>query len=218
MQRFSKGCGDGPGDRRRGRRSGSGSSVFHPRQRGVAPLAGSGAGLPRPEFATAFAGALRQHGTAQQGRASIKAAKRIADHPAATPGAGIGRPVLGLHIQGNGPELVAAVPQPVAVGALQHQETALANHNPPAWLGGLGRIVEFELLNGAVGLGIAELDPHQAPPPPTASGLAAEGGCRWEKPQPNRAATESSTNHSGTKRLGKPIRTSRRMPTSPTAR
>jgi len=84
---------------------------------------------------TAFTGTGRQHRTAQQGAAGIEAAEGITDHPARAPGAGIGGPLLGLHLQGHAGEGIATVAQAVAVAALQHEKRAPTVLQPAARLG-----------------------------------------------------------------------------------
>lgn len=112
--------------------------------------------------AAALTGSFRKHGTAQQGGEGIEAAGGIADHPAPLPGSGIGGPLLGLHVEGNGNELIAAIPEAVAVGALQHEEAAPTVLKPAAGLGSLGQIIKIELLKQNPAVGIAQLNSHQS--------------------------------------------------------
>ena len=110
--------------------------------------------------AAALTGSFRKHGTAQQGGEGIEAAGGIADHPAPLPGSGIGGPLLGLHVEGHGNELIAAIPEAVAVGTLQHEEAAPTMLKPAAGLGGIGQIIEVEFLEQNLAVGIAQLNPH----------------------------------------------------------
>ena len=125
---------------------------------------------------TALAGAFRKHGAAQQRGEGIEAAGGIADHPAPLPGSGIDGALLGLHIEGDGEKLIAAIPEAIAVGALQHKETAPPVLKPAAWLGSVGRIIELEFLEQNPALGIAQLNPHQSAWGTSAIGVGPGGG------------------------------------------
>ena len=171
-----------------------------------------GALADRLEVAAALARPFRQHGAAQQGRAGIEAAVGIADHPAPLPPAGLGRLTLGLHLQGNAGQLIAAIAQLIAVVPLHHQETALAQLQPAA---GIGHLLELQLLEQLAGAGLAQLHPHQE----GAWGRGSAGtGLRAEKPQANRTPTTLSSTHSGGTSWGATSRAIRRTPTRPTAR
>lgn len=172
--------------------------------------AGRSAG--RLKVAAELAGPFRQHGTAQQGRAGIEAAVGIADHPAALPPAGLGRLTLGLHLQGNAGEFIAAMAQLVAVVPLQHQETALAQLKPTARV---GHLLQLQLLEQLAGASLEQVHPHQEGAWGRGSGTA---GLRAENPQAKSKPTTLSSTHSGGTSWGATRRTIRRTPTRPTAR
>jgi len=112
--------------------------------------------------AAALTRTFRKHGAAQQRGEGIEAAGGIADHPAPLPGSGIGRPLLELHVEGHGNELVAAIPEAVAVGALQNEEAAPAMLKPASGLGRVGKIIKIEFLEQNQAVGIAQLNSHQS--------------------------------------------------------
>jgi len=112
--------------------------------------------------AAALTRTFRKHGAAQQRGEGIEAAGGIADHPAPLPGSGIGGPLLGLHVEGHGNELIAAIPEAVAVGALQHEEAAPAVLKPAAGLGSVGQIIKIEFIEQNQAVGISQLNSHQS--------------------------------------------------------
>ena len=162
-------------------------------------------------MSAAVTGAIREHGTAQQRRAGIEAAAGIADHPAPLPETGISRLALQLHQQGNSAEFIAACPQLVAVMALQHQVAALPDHQPATRL---GHLLQFQALQQAVATGLKQLNTRWA------QGLTSctVWGVRLENPQLNSRATRASRSHSGGTSSGSSTRSTRRIPTNPTAR
>jgi hypothetical protein len=110
--------------------------------------------------ATALTWTFRKHGAAQQRGEGIEPAGGIANDPAPLPGAGIGGPLLGLHVKGHGNELIAAIPEAVAVGALQHEEAASTVLEPAAGLGSVGQNIKIEFLDHNPAVGIAQLNLH----------------------------------------------------------
>ena len=118
---------------------------------------------------------------------------------------------LGLHLQRHAGELVLTVAQLVAMAALQNQKAATSAFQPAAWM---GHITDFVYLKGreqSIGVDLAQLHPH-------GTGGWSTGTWRTEKPQANSPATKSSSSHSGGTTWGRPRRSSKRIPTSPTAR
>jgi len=130
------------------------------------------------------------------------------------PPAGIRRLALHLHLQGHRGQFIAAITEPVAVVALQHQEAAFADLNPQARLGHLPQLLDLQMLQQPAAAGLEQLDAQGA------QGVtsAAISGLRLEKPQRNRAATSSINTHSGITNWGSARRSSSRSPTRPTAR
>ena len=127
------------------------------------------------------------------------------------PPAGIGGLALGLHLQSDTGKFVAAIAQLIAVAPLQHQKTAAANLKPTARMGHLSQLWHLKPIEQAIAADLAQLHPHGS------SGFGARGR-RTEKPQVNKAATSSSSSHSGGTTWGRPRRSSSFIPTRPTAR
>ena len=80
------------------------------------------------------------------------------------PSARIGGLALGLDLQGYSSQFIAAIAQPITVGPLHHQKTALSQIQPAARLGDIGQALHLQLIQQLIAADLAQFHPHKSIP------------------------------------------------------